>query len=106
MMMYYSGIACCGIVFNVWLYFDDLKNRGGILDAVDTGENLEELMTSPLPSEKRKLAEQMHNRPDDDNIEINVDEKIHQDLLTYKQDKETRDTLKRSLAKQSMGGQH
>ena len=46
------------------------------------------------------------NRPDDDNIEMNVDEKIHQDLLTYKQDKETRDTLKRSLAKQSMGGQH
>ncbi len=41
MMMYFSFLACCGIVFNVWLYFDDLKNRGGILDAVDNGENLE-----------------------------------------------------------------
>lgn len=40
-MMYFSTLACCGIVFNVWLYYDDIKNRGGILDAVDTGENLE-----------------------------------------------------------------
>lgn len=40
-MMYFSALACCGIFFNVWLYYDDLKNRGGILDAVDKGENLE-----------------------------------------------------------------
>jgi len=40
-MMYFSGLACCGIIFNVWLYTDDLRNRGGILDAVDKGENLE-----------------------------------------------------------------
>ena len=41
LMMYFSMLSCCGIVFNVWLYFDDIRNRGGILDAIDNGENLE-----------------------------------------------------------------
>lgn len=53
-MMYFSGLACCGIVFNVWLYIDDLKNRNGILDSVDKGDNLETLMTSPTGKNNRK----------------------------------------------------
>ena len=56
LMMYYCALACCGIVFNVWLYFDDLRNRDGILDAVDTGENLENLMTTPIDENKRRKA--------------------------------------------------
>ena len=40
-MMYFSMLAIVGIFLNVWLYMDDLKNRGGVLDKVDEGENLE-----------------------------------------------------------------
>ena len=38
LMMYFSFLACIGIVMNVWLYIDDIKNRDGILDRVDKGE--------------------------------------------------------------------
>ena len=40
LMMYFSILACIGIVFNVWLYIDDKANRNGILNAIDDGENL------------------------------------------------------------------
>lgn len=55
LMMYYSLLGVIGIFFNCWLYFDDLRNRGGILDKVDTGENLGELITTPVPEEKRRI---------------------------------------------------
>ena len=103
-MMYYSGLACIGIVFNVWLYIDDLRNRGGILDAVDTGENLNELMTTPTDENKRRKMKEHFASPDDDDdvMAVEDDEKIKQDLLTYKQDKNVRDSLKRSVGKKSM----
>ena len=41
LMMYFSMLAIVGIILNVWLYMDDIKNRGGVLDKVDEGENLE-----------------------------------------------------------------
>lgn len=41
LMMYFSMLAIVGIFLNVWLYMDDIKNRGGVLDKVDEGENLE-----------------------------------------------------------------
>ena len=104
LMMYYSGLACVGIVFNVWLYIDDLRNRGGILDAVDTGENLNELMTTPTDENKRRKMKEHFDSPDDDDdmMVVDDDEKIKQDLLTYKQDKNVRDSLKRSVGKKSM----
>jgi MFS family permease len=55
LMMYYCVLAMIGIFFNVWLYFDDLRNRGGILDKVDDGENLQELMTTPVDESKRRV---------------------------------------------------
>lgn len=62
-------------------------------------------MSTPVPEERRRLAEEAMARPDEDlQVEMTVDEKIHNDLLNYKSDKATRDQLKRSLAKQSMGG--
>lgn len=45
--VYFDGLAVIGIVLNLWLYFDDIKNRGSILDKVDEGETLTELMASP-----------------------------------------------------------
>lgn len=57
-----------------------------------------------MPEERRKLAEQLKNRPDDDgDVQMNVDDNIHNDLLNYRADKASRDVLKRSLAKNSMG---
>lgn len=75
LMMYFSVLACCGIFFNVWLYFDDIRNRGGILDAVDNGENLEQLMSTPVPKNRRdEAARAMKTADDDEELEMNVDE--------------------------------
>ena len=74
LMMYYSALAIIGIVLNVTLYFDDLRNRGGILDAVDNGENLEDLMSTPVPQEKRRLIKEAMATPDDNaEMEMNLD---------------------------------
>lgn len=40
LMAYFSVLAIVGIFFNVWLYVDDLKYRGGVLNSIDSGENL------------------------------------------------------------------
>lgn len=55
LMIYFCFLAVIGIILNVWLYLDDLRNRDGILDRVDDGENLEELMTSPTGDKRRKF---------------------------------------------------
>ena len=73
LMMYYSLLAVIGIIFNCWLYFDDLRNRGGILDKVDTGENLGELITTPVPEEKRRIMQERMNAPEED-CEMNIAE--------------------------------
>jgi len=98
-MMYFSALACCGIVFNVWLYIDDLKNRNGILDAIDKGENLETLMTSPTGENRRK---EFDGEDADYQMETGADADVKESLKLYKDNKESRDNLKRSIAKQSM----
>ena len=77
-MIYFSLLSCCGIVFNVWLYIDDIRNRGGILDKVDNGENLEELMSTPVAKNRRDDAERAMREPDDgaDVMMVDDDEKI------------------------------
>jgi len=105
-MMYFSVLACIGIGFNVWLYIDDIKNRNGILDKVDTGENLEELMSTPVAENRRQAQKDaMKGGLDDDGAVIEFDGEVtlSQDLLAYKENKEARDTLKRSMAKVSSG---
>ena len=47
-------LAVLGIFFNTWLYIDDKTNRNGILDAIDDGENLQELMSTPVADNRRK----------------------------------------------------
>jgi len=34
LMMYFCALSCIGIVFNAWLYIDDIRNRGSVLDSV------------------------------------------------------------------------
>lgn len=99
LMMYFVALAAIGIVFNVWLYIDDLRNRGGILDKVDEGENLQELMTSPTGDNRRKFEEDDGN--DDAEMHVDHDETVKQGLLEYKKNKEMRDSLRRSVAKNS-----
>ena len=76
-MMYFSLLACIGIFFNVWLYFDDIRNRGGILDAIDdgSGQNNEALMSTPVASNKRDEAMRAMKASDDDaELEMMTDE--------------------------------
>lgn len=42
-----------GFFVNIWLYFDDKRNRGGILDKIDKGDKLEDLITSPAPGDRK-----------------------------------------------------
>ena len=54
LMVYFCVLSLIGLGINIWLYIDDIRNRGGILDKVDKGNNAEEdamkvgdFMTSP-----------------------------------------------------------
>ena len=60
LMLYFTLLTVIGLGFNLWLYHDDLRNRRGILDAVDDGKNLAELMEEIYPrtdNDKAKLPE-------------------------------------------------
>lgn len=52
-MMYFCFLSFCGIIINVWLHIDDVKYRGSILNKVDKGDNLTELMASPTGPKRR-----------------------------------------------------
>ena len=54
---YFEVLAVIGILLNLLLYFDDLKNRGGILNRVDKGEKLEDLMATPKTETKNKARQ-------------------------------------------------
>ena len=53
-LMYFCVLAAIGVCLNVWLYIDDIKNRGGLLDKVDKGETIKELTASPTPTTQRR----------------------------------------------------
>jgi hypothetical protein len=43
-----GGFALCGLVCNIILYFDDIKNRGSVLDKVPkVTETIAALMATP-----------------------------------------------------------
>lgn len=105
-MLMLAAFALCGFLLNIWLYFDDIRNRGSVLNNVDKGETLEELMTSPVA--ERKTA-----GPDDliegevvmAEMEANEHLKLpnqaaHDGVDQYADDQGARDALKRSMAKQ------
>ena len=80
-------ICLVGIVLNTWLYFEDVRNNGGILNKVHKGDGIEEMMKSPTREERRRIEE---------------DEDINQNNKEYMLHKGARDALKRSIAKRSM----
>ena len=103
-MLYFVFLSAIGIVFNVWLYIDDLKNRGGILDKVDEGDGVGDLMTSPVPEKRRKFDP---NEADEEaEMHVDEDEVVKQGLLEYKKNKEMRDSLRHSVAKNSAAATH
>ena len=55
-LVYFECLAVIGICLNLWLYFDDLKYRGGILNKVDRGEQLADLTASPTKDTKKRAA--------------------------------------------------
>jgi hypothetical protein len=41
-------ITCAfGLILNVWLYFEDIRNNKGVLNKVHVGATVQDLMTSP-----------------------------------------------------------
>lgn len=62
-MVYYMTLSAIGCVINIWLYFDDLNNRDAVLDKVDKGEALAELLTSPIPT-TRQMEDGEHQEDD------------------------------------------
>lgn len=80
-------ICLVGIVLNTWLYFEDIRNNGGILNKVHKGDGIEEMMKSPTREERRRIEE---------------DEDINQNNKEYMLHKGARDALKRSIARRSM----
>lgn len=57
-----GSLSLVGLGFNIWLYIDDIKNRGGVLNNVAT--TVEEMMTSPKPPPRREM---------DDDVEVPED---------------------------------
>ena len=94
--IFFDILAIIGTVLNVWLYFDDINKRKGILNKVDKGETIEDLMTTPN-LESRNKAKQMREE-----LAQKGDESTRAALLNYKLDDEARANLKRSIGKNSM----
>ena len=94
--IFFDILAIIGTVLNVWLYFDDINKRKGILNKVDKGETIEDLMTTPN-QESRNKARLMREE-----LAQKGDESTRAALLNYKLDDEARANLKRSIGKNSM----
>ena len=78
MMMYFSGLATCGIILNIWLYFDDLNYRGGILNAIDKSKHREKpQIAMDTTSEVTDFA---INSTEDYNPELDTNIKVHESI--------------------------
>lgn len=95
-LLYFEILGAIGLCLNLLLYFDDIKNRGGVLNSVDKVEELEDLMTTPTVA-KRDRAEQMRAE-----LAAGGDAGNKAALLDYKTDKTLRDSLRRSMGQQEI----
>jgi len=53
-MVFFIGVNIIGLICNVYLYYIDIKYNDGILNRVDKGETIVDLITSPAPDKSRK----------------------------------------------------
>ena len=90
-MVILAVFAALGFIVNIFVYIDDIRNRGSMLNKVHTDDNLEALMTSPTG--ERKVDEgQASQFVDSGNLY----------LTQGYSDGNARDALKRSIARSSM----
>ena len=46
-MIFFIGVNIIGLLCNAYLYYIDIKDYDGILNRVDKGEQIQDLLTSP-----------------------------------------------------------
>jgi len=86
------------VLLGIWLYFDDLKNRGGILDKVEDSPT--DLMTSPVVGRRTET-----DNDNDFEIKEGADDVPEGVVVTagnmdvYKENADLRASLRRSLAR-------
>jgi len=85
-MMFFVAVNCIGFCCNAYLYYIDIKYYDGVLDKVDQGDTVEELLTSPKEG-RRELIKKSQSKS-----------MARQSLLDYKLDSSSRNTLKKSMA--------
>lgn len=52
--VFLGALSLIGMILNIWLYYDDIKNRGGVLNNVPAA--VQDMMASP-PTERRLMEE-------------------------------------------------
>lgn len=52
--VFLGSLSLIGMILNIWLYYDDIKNRGGVLNNVPAA--VQDMMASP-PTERRLMEE-------------------------------------------------
>ena len=57
MMALLGGVALIGTFINIWLYCDDIKNRGGVLNKVHGAESVTEIIKNMGDSDQPKAPE-------------------------------------------------
>lgn len=85
-LLFFIGVNVIGFACNTYLYYIDIKYYDGILNNVDQGDKIEDLMTSPIQNRK-ELIKASQSKP-----------RAKQSLLDYKLDSSARSNLKKSMA--------
>lgn len=87
-LIFFIGVNVVGFVCNFYLYYIDIKYYDGILNKVDSGEDLAALAASPTQERKSLIRESQ--------IKKSV---ARQSLIGYQLSESARTDLKKSLAK-------
>jgi MFS family permease len=72
-MLVLAGFAAIGFFFNIFLYLDDIKNRGGILDKVNNATELQN--TSPI-EEQRDVKASMASGIEEDEVKLMQEDRV------------------------------
>ena len=110
-----AALAFLGFISNVWLYVDDMKNRGAILDLVSKTEGgVTELMAQPVVAPPASsgpgdlASAEMELQPNPDQSQSMQDSQaflgkssVAPDSIraSYITDQDAQDVLKRSMAR-------
>ena len=89
-MIFFIGVNIIGLFCNAYLYYIDIKDYDGILNRVDKGEQIQDLLTSPTNTRKEIMRESMAKGS-----------MVRQSLADYKLDDSSRNQLRQSMAARS-----